>query len=287
MNPTSPQNVDSITTLPPITEARSLHRNIRRNLILEIEATTGRTLLCYVTRHGWIQGEDIRYMQELLYTVDQRRPLDLLLNSRGGNTSTAIKLVHMIWNASSDDQDLFRLIVPDEAKSAATLVALGANEIIMSSSSELGPIDPQLQDVSGNWYSVFDYISSYESAETNYRKNPHDPAYRMTFEAFDPVRFKSLQQLTTYTRQSAENLLKRHGGNYTLAPTRLMDTGMFPSHEHVIDSATAKNDLDLNVKFLNDGDDLWRLYWKLYCHLQEAVGSSHKIFESSHVSLLV
>ena len=35
-------------------------------------------------------------------------------------------------------------MVPRMAKSAATMICLGANEIIMSSTSELGPIDPQI-----------------------------------------------------------------------------------------------------------------------------------------------
>jgi ClpP class serine protease len=41
------------------------------------------------------------------------------------------------------DQKL-RVIVPNIAKSAATLFALGADEILMGYLSELGPIDPQV-----------------------------------------------------------------------------------------------------------------------------------------------
>jgi len=36
------------------------------------------------------------------------------------------------------------VIVPDQAKSAATIFALGADRILMGTSSDLGPIDPQI-----------------------------------------------------------------------------------------------------------------------------------------------
>ncbi len=287
MTPEPSQFAGQVVITSAIAESRSLHRATRRELIREIQRSTGRALLCYVTRDQGISEEDIRYMQELLYAVNRDEPLELMLNSPGGSIGTAVKLVNMLWSAPSTGEDIFKLVVPDEAKSAATLVALGASEIVMSNTSELGPIDPQVQDSDGNWHSVFDYIAAYKAAEDNYRTKPNDPAYRMTFEKFDPVRFQSLQKMTEYTRQSAEDLLKRHGGNYTLAPTQLMDTDMFPLHEQVIDWETAKRDIDLNVRFVSDKDPLWRLYWRLYCFLQDALEGSRKIFESAHVSLLV
>ena len=36
------------------------------------------------------------------------------------------------------------MVVPDIAKSAATIFALGADQIVMGSPSDLGPIDPQV-----------------------------------------------------------------------------------------------------------------------------------------------
>ena len=85
----------------------------------------------------------------------------------------------------------------------------------------------------------------------------------------------------------AENLLKKHGGNYTFAPSQLMDTRKYPSHSQVIDWETAKNDILLDVEFMDSGNALWRLYWKLYCYLRMAVGDRQKVFESVLVSLVV
>jgi hypothetical protein len=58
------------------------------------------------------------------------------------------------------------VIVPDQAKSAATLIALGAHEIIMGPSADLGPIDPQIQLPSkpGSLVAAKDLIAAVEDA---------------------------------------------------------------------------------------------------------------------------
>src|SRR5271167_3754909 len=56
-----------------------------------------------------------------------------------------------------------RVIVPNIAKSAATVLALGADQIVMGYCSELGPIDPQVQiAVSGviQWISALAFVES-------------------------------------------------------------------------------------------------------------------------------
>ncbi len=272
-----------------------LAREVRQELFRKIQDCTGRPLLCYVGRYE-ISEEDVRHLQELLNAAETVAPRDLLLNSPGGDIGTAEKLIRMLWNASSTETESlrsgeYRVIVPDKAKSAATLIALGASEIVMSTTSELGPIDPQVQledqDGYGIWQSAFDYTEAYEVAEENFRKNPEDAAYRAVFGQLDSVRFRGMEKLIEYTRMCAENALKRHGGSYTLTPTRLMDRGRFPVHAQVIDWETARHYLRLNVKFLDHRDWLWTLYWRLYGHLQNAVDGSKKIFESVDVSLLV
>ena len=290
-NPTAIVNRAS----PPTTESQLLAREVRQTTFQKIQALTGRTLLCYVSSYE-ISDEDARYLEELLYAVEQGTQLDLMLHSPGGDTHTAEKLVRMLWSTSSSDPEnsprgKFRLIVPDRAKSAATLVALGAKKIVMSTTSELGPIDPQvsLQDQSGNWMwqSAFDYIEAYKTAKDNYSKQPDDPTCKAVLNSFDPVRFRCMEKIVQHTRMCAENLLKSHGANFSLAPSILMDRNRYPSHEQAIDWEAARHDLQLKVIFLNNRNDLWRLYWRLYCHLQNAVVGYQKIFESAEVSLLV
>lgn len=70
-------------------------------------------------------------------------PQDILLviHSRGGDVASAY-LISQLCREHSKDK--FLAAVPRQAKSAATLLACGADEIHLGSMSELGPIDPQI-----------------------------------------------------------------------------------------------------------------------------------------------
>jgi len=68
-----------------------------------------------------------------------RQPrIDLFLHSRGGVTVTAWRIVQAVRSFC----DRFGVLVPYRAHSAATHVAIGADEIVMGPFSELGPVDP-------------------------------------------------------------------------------------------------------------------------------------------------
>jgi hypothetical protein len=66
--------------------------------------------------------------------------MDVLLHSGGGDINTAYQTAEMLRNHSK----AFRVIVPIFAKSAATLLTLAADEIIMGELAELGPLDTQI-----------------------------------------------------------------------------------------------------------------------------------------------
>lgn len=282
----------------PITELAALARDRRRDIIGEIQERTGRTLLCYVSdRAAIMDEEDVRYLQEILAGLRRGISIDLLLHSDGGSPSASEKMVRMLWgivnskDASKSSGRLY-VIVPDRAKSAATLLALGASKIIMSGTSELGPIDPQVPrfDQYGNceWISVFDYLDAYEKAANDLKTSPEDPVARAVFERFDPVDQHRYSQAKDYVRITAEDLLKRQPNvNYTYASSELMNPAKFPSHSQVIDWEMAQKDIGLNVEFMDSDDVLWQLYWKLYCYLRTAIGPRQKIFESDLVSLVV
>lgn len=281
----------------PLTEIASLMRDRRREIMGSIQEETERKLLCYVAgSEAAVNEEDVRYLQELLSPLPKGASIDLLLHSDGGDSSTAEKLVRMLWAVTSPQDSSIpegelRVVVPDRAKSAATLLALGANRIVMSTTSELGTIDPQVpkydQEGYADWISVFDYLSAYESVADRLENNPDDPVAQAEFTRFDPVRRRKFEQERDYVRMTAENLLKRQGVNYTLAPGQLMNTTQFRSHRQVIDWEAAKNDIGLNIEFMDSENMLWKLYWKLYCYLRVAIQPRQKIFESDAVSLVV
>lgn len=65
------------------------------------------------------------------------------------------------------------VVVPNQAKSAATLLAMGAHAILMGPTSDLGPVDPQFQNPSGRGlYAAKDLIAAVENAQASIAANP-------------------------------------------------------------------------------------------------------------------
>jgi hypothetical protein len=118
---------------------------VRKELIKQIQDNRKSKLVTYITGDrrfvGALIAEDaVRPLYEQLLTVGKSERIDLFLYSRGGDVSVPWRIVSMFREFCKD----FSVIVPYKAHSAATLLSLGADEIIMGKKSELSPIDPTL-----------------------------------------------------------------------------------------------------------------------------------------------
>lgn len=271
----------------PMFTAMSAARYQRQTLIRDIE-TTEPKLLCYVAgNRAPLDRSDTLGFVDMLHNITLGEPIDLLLHTPGGDVDAAEKLITLVRSATGEEGQL-RVIIPDYAKSAGTLMALGANSIVMSDSSELGPIDPQISSRDGEGreiiYSVLTYLNAYDEARKALTEAPDDLASRITFEKFDPVLVRKFKSVRDRARMFAENLLKRRGANFSKVANELMDVSRYPSHGQMIDCEQARN-MGLLVEYLPPTDPAWRKYWALYCHLRLAIDSEQRIFESNYVSL--
>ena len=84
--------------------------------------------------------------------------LSVLMHSYGGQAKPAYRMISTLRRSAKD----IEVLVPQEAKSAATLFCIGANKIYMGYRSELGPLDTQLIDESGNYQSA---LESFKASE--------------------------------------------------------------------------------------------------------------------------
>jgi ClpP class serine protease len=66
--------------------------------------------------------------------------IDLFLYSRGGAIEVPWRMITMLREHCNH----LSVLIPYRALSAATLIALGCDEIVMGGKAELGPIDPAL-----------------------------------------------------------------------------------------------------------------------------------------------
>ncbi len=117
----------------------------RRRLLRELGARRGSHVVTYVLsdRQGaqaQVAEDAVRPLYDHLRTVGQCEAVDLFLYSTGGLTDVPWRMVTMIREYAKR----FSVIVPYKAMSAATMIAIGADEIVMGPKGELGPIDPQL-----------------------------------------------------------------------------------------------------------------------------------------------
>jgi hypothetical protein len=74
-------------------------------------------------------------------SASSSRPILLVLDSHGGSVEAGYLISKTCKRLSNEK---FVVAIPRKAKSAATLLSLGADEIHMGLMSELGPIDPQI-----------------------------------------------------------------------------------------------------------------------------------------------
>ena len=111
-----------------------------KDAVEAVERVRSSTVISYVADQNALVGPEDAGMLvdsiEMLLPAGQRKlkKIDLFLHSPGGFLDSALKLVRIIQEFTDD----FNVIVPLAAKSAATVICLGAREIVMTSFSELG-----------------------------------------------------------------------------------------------------------------------------------------------------
>lgn len=265
----------------------------RQQLIREIQLDTETTLLCYVGGAGTSVGrDDAVFFGDLLHNVPRGKPIDLLLHTGGGDIDAAEKLMSMLSDAAGAAP--LRVIVPDYAKSAGTLMALGANSIIMSDSSELGPIDPQIetQDSEGriNVVAVQNHLDAYKECFELVNRYPDNKAAQIMLKTFDASRIHKYRAAQMRARQLAEKMLKsRMFRDEQFLPTApvaaLMDNTKYQSHGQMIGINEAK-EISLKVDSRAPDDPEWRKYWQLYCYQRMGITDDTKLFESDIASLM-
>jgi len=115
-------------------------RNARVQLIKDIQQKRGSRVLVFHS-NDILDGGLANIFFELLQEIGKVDKLDLFLLSPGGLADQAFNMSRWCRQYAKN----FNVIVPYYAKSAATLLSLGADSLLMGPSSELGPIDPQIE----------------------------------------------------------------------------------------------------------------------------------------------
>lgn len=145
--------VVNLPSQTPLFHAVNRDRYERHSLIKQIEEFTGRRLLVYISNlshpQNSITREDIPPFSELIASLEDNSEIDLIIQSPG-DPNAAETMVNSLLAKTNN----LRVIIPQAAKSAATMISLRADVILMSDTSELGPIDPQIPIRSAHGYQM-------------------------------------------------------------------------------------------------------------------------------------
>lgn len=189
-----------------------------------------------------------------------RDRLVLLLTTPGGDADAAFRIARAFRRRYKQ----ITVIINGECKSAGTLIALCADELVMTDTGELGPLDVQLQratEIAGPPQSGLDLTQALRVLEENmlssFRAHVLDirmgsklstklacelacrlatGAYRSIYEQIDPIRLGEVQRKIVIANEYGERLASdnvREG-----AVTALV--AQYPSHGFVIDREEAE-----------------------------------------------
>lgn len=139
-----------LSLLQPVIRQRMLDAT-RTRCIQRLEARRGSRVIVLVHRQEtlgflgfplfrFITVEDAEKVIRAINLTDPQVPIDLVLHTPGGLVLPSLQIARAIARHPGK----VTAIVPHYAMSGGTLIALAADEIIMSRHAVLGPVDPQL-----------------------------------------------------------------------------------------------------------------------------------------------
>jgi hypothetical protein len=156
--------------------------NVRRKYLTALHRKTGRDTVIYFSSYNIqrpfpvpasalsVSQDDIQGFMASLHKL-KGDALDLVIHSPGGSLEAADQIVQYLRAKYAH----IRVIVPQNAMSAATMIACAADEIVMGKHSAIGPIDPQMMlTMGGRQTSIpaHTILKDFESARLEITGNP-------------------------------------------------------------------------------------------------------------------
>lgn len=242
---------------------------------------------------------DIPVLGNVLLKIGDVHTLNLILDSPGGDGTVVEKVIALC----RDQCTKFRVIIPNDAKSAATLIALGADEIVMGPPSELGPIDAQIEATiqgKARYLSAQSFIDARDELVAKHNElvaqGKDTSATLQMMLTLDLAFIVECERAMEFGRDVGKKLLSQYmlkdvpnkGRKVKKVVDTLTSVKQFLQHGRRIDGRFARQELGLNVKLCGQNDDLWRAAWEYYTRAVVALSThrAFKCFESVHELLM-
>jgi hypothetical protein len=264
----------------------------KTDLIKKIEAKRNSKVITYLTSdrpgplNAKIAGDIIPIISQQLRKIGKVENIDLFIFSQGGDTMVPWRLVSMIREYCTK----FSVLIPYKAHSSASMISLGADEIVMTDLSEISPIDPSTANIFNPSdpqnpqnkipISVEDVMAYFDLVKNKFGiKNDED--LTKIFNKFvesnpqiHPLALGNVNRTHNLIRVLAKRLLKSH--NSPMAEDvieKIVDnlTEKLYSHQYYIGRKEAKNDLKIDTVIFAD-DETSNLLSELYEEYRKEMG---------------
>lgn len=216
--------------------------------------------------------ENVTYLEELLFDCQKDQPLHMLLASPGGDGETAIRMVRSCQARCSE----LTVIVPDMAKSAATLMCLGADHLIMGPGGDLGPVDPQFQLREGGLAGAKEIVRAVEEAEQRVVAAPNTfPLYAALLSDVNMLQVEqarfALDRSSALVQEALSCASRTEADVKTLSERLHRPLIDEPASHSAVISPAAAMEVGLPVAEADADSPTWQLIWRLwtrYFHLE-------------------
>ncbi len=271
---------------------RTLHeeRYLRKDFLNKIKKIFRvNCVLSYISPVAPINESDPIAFEDLLYGIKTKKvnSLLLILHSLGGSPDVAEKIVETIRERTKK----FYVVIPERAKSSATLLSLGSDKIYMLESAELGPIDPQIKikTPSGEqWRPAQSIIDGYFTAIQIVASKGKELgiAAPLLLQMIDLPTLDFANKALRHAKAIAEKLLATYmfkdETKAKKVAERLADANEFFSHGRPIRWHYAKNELGLNISLIKRNTEKYELVWRYFLYALRFILEKklNKLFEN-------
>ena len=225
-------------TPPPIKQPPVLFDQTQELLAEIAECLGGPVVVYWNNVRGAVCHNDVVALWELLQKIDHKDHIYLFIKSDGGNGQSSLRFVNLLRSYAKQ----VTALVPLEAASAATMMALGANEIQMgplayltavdtSLIHDLSPIDRDNNRVSVSLDELSRVVRLWESGQQNSDMNP----YHALFDHVHPLVIGAVDRAESLSIMLCEELLSYHIDDREEV-SRIAHTlnSKYPSHSYPI-----------------------------------------------------
>ena len=279
-----------------VAEEQYQDHSTRKHLYLELEKELGMPVISFFTSFRYpvmIEDSDADMLEGVLRKSDLSKGFALFLSSPGGSGLAAERIINLCRSYSGTGE--YTVIVPGKAKSAATMICLGANKIIMSEASELGSVDPQVtyvEDGKIKRFSVYNIVKRYEDLFSNAVKEKGNlQPYLQQLSNYDAREIEEFRAALSLSEDIAIKVLKagmlsglsdkeiRRKIKIFLTPEKVK------THGRPIYAKDALN-CGLNVEIKDLKGKIWSMVYELYVRLNNFVSTNNiaKCIESKDYS---